>query len=230
MNVKREWYLLAGAAALAACATAGTPVTTTTSGGDVTVADSGVGYWIDYNGGTWMDSSGVMHAGTRTGMAVGLLPADITSMTSANIFAHLSAGDSLEIDVSRQGLQHAQNPAVRAFATRMISEHVAHLDNAVRLASQNGVMPTFAASDTMDARLGTRMLNRISGMATGSNYDRDFMTAQVMLHRQLLHELTMLRPQSGGPAQQLIDQTIPVVRQHLTDAESLWRQVGGRWR
>jgi putative membrane protein len=230
MNTRRDWLALGCAAALSACATTYGPATTT-SGGEVALGpDSSAGYWIDYSGGTWMDSSGVMHIGARTGMATGLLPSDVTSMTTANIFAHLSSGDSLEIMLSRQGEQRARDAVVRTFARRMIDEHGAHLENAMRLASQNGVMPATAASDTTDTRLGARLLSRISGPSAGSNFDRDFMMAEVMMHRHMLHELTMLRPQAGGPALELIDQTARVVRQHLTDAETLWRQMGGRWR
>jgi putative membrane protein len=230
MNTRRDWLALGCAAALSACATTYGPATTT-SGGEVALGpDSSAGYWIDYSGGTWMDSSGVMHIGARTGMATGLLPSDVTSMTTANIFAHLSSGDSLEIMLSRQGEQRARDAVVRTFARRMIDEHGAHLENSMRLASQNGVMPATAASDTTDTRLGARLLSRISGPSAGSNFDRDFMMAEVMMHRHMLHELTMLRPQAGGPALELIDQTARVVRQHLTDAETLWRQMGGRWR
>jgi hypothetical protein len=37
----------------------------------------------------------------------------------------------------------------------------------------------------------------------------------------------MLQPPATDAARQLVDQTIPVVQQHLTDAMSIWRRVGG---
>jgi hypothetical protein len=37
----------------------------------------------------------------------------------------------------------------------------------------------------------------------------------------------MVQPQASGTARQLVDQTIPIVQQHLADAQTIWRQVGG---
>ena len=66
-----------------------------------------------------------------------------------------------------------------------------------------------------------------NGGTMGNSSDRQLMMAEVAMHRHMLHELTMLQPQATGAARQLVDQTIPVVRQHLTDAQGVWRQVGG---
>jgi len=164
--------------------------TTTTSGGDVDMANGG------------------------------LQPADISRMNNANILAHLAAGDSLEVQLSRTVLAHAQNPSVRNFAQRMINEHTQHMQQGRQLAMQSGITPTPAPGDTLDVLLATRTMS-------GSMSDRQAMGAEVAMHRHMLHELTMLQPQATGAARTLIDQTIPIVRRHLTDAESIWRQVGG---
>jgi hypothetical protein len=37
-----------------------------------------------------------------------------------------------------------------------------------------------------------------------------------------------MRPQATGVAEQLIDQTVPVVKQHLDQAEDVWEKVGGK--
>jgi hypothetical protein len=72
-----------------------------------------------------------------------------------------------------------------------------------------------------------RVMNRLSNRSGTPASDRQFMRAEVMMHQHMLHELTMLQPQASGAARQLIDQTIPVVQQHLALAQSVWRQVGG---
>jgi putative membrane protein len=228
---------LAIAAAAAAMACASQPVVTTTSrstttvaqtttsGGDVTVSETG-GMWMDSTGGAWMDTTGAMRMGGSRGTAMGLGSAEFATMSNANIVAHLAAGDSLEVALSRTGADRAQNTAVRDFARRMVTEHTAHMQMGMQMATQGGVAPSPSPADTVDAMMVTRVINRLSNAPAGAAYDRQLMRAEVMMHQHMLHELTMVRPQASGVTQQLVDQTIPVVRQHLSDAQALLRQVG----
>jgi predicted outer membrane protein len=212
--------------------------TTTTSGGEV---DVGGGAWNDgMRDGMWMDTTGAMRMGGRRGRMMGLQAADIRGMSDANIVAHLAAGDSLEVQLSTTALSRAQNQSVRDFVQRMVTEHTQHMQQGRQLAMQNGITPTPAPGDTIDAMMTTRMMSRLtnggmagmsmsngtSGTSTGDT-DRQIMGAEVAMHRHMLHELTLMQPQATGAARTLVDQTIPIVRQHLTDAESIWRQVGG---
>ena len=216
--------------------------TTTTSGGEV---DMGGGAWNDgTRDGMWMDTTGAMRMGGRRGRMMGLQAADIRGMSDANIVAHLAAGDSLEVQLSQAILGRAQNQAVRDFAQRMVTEHTQHMQQGRQLAMQNGITPTPAPGDTVDAMMAMRMMNRLtnggmsgmnmstgtngtSGGASGGDTDRQLMGVEVAMHRHMLHELTMMQSQATGAARTLVDQTIPIVRQHLSDAESIWRQVGG---
>jgi predicted outer membrane protein len=220
-----------------------TGTTTTTSGGDVSM---GGGLWNDgTSDGMWMDTTGSMRMGGRRGRMMGLQAADISRMNNQNIVAHLATGDSLEVALSQLGVSRAQNSAVRDFAQRMVTEHTAHMQMGNQLAQQNGITPMPMAGDTMDVAMASRMMahltNDMSGMSgmsnssssgsnggtMGNSSDRQLMMAEVAMHRHMLQELTMLQPQATGAARQLIEQTIPVVRQHLTDAQGIWRQVGG---
>jgi putative membrane protein len=236
---RRMTHLFAIGAATAAMAcstqppatTTSRPTTTTTSSGDVALIGSNTGnmsgMWMDSVGGTWMDSSGGYWMGGRTGTAIGFQSSDVGALTNENIVAHLAAGDSLEVALSQAGADRAQNEAVRAFARRMVTEHSAHLQMGRQLATQGGITPAPSPADTADATMANRMMSRLSGASAGADYDRRLMQAEVMMHRHMLHELEMVQPQATGAARQLVDQTIPVVRQHLADAHVLWRQVGG---
>jgi hypothetical protein len=79
----------------------------------------------------------------------------------------------------------------------------------------------------------SRMISRINGgMTSGTGMssnvtDRQLMRAEVAMHQHMLHELTMMQSKATGMAREMVDETIPIVRQHLLDAESLWRQMGG---
>jgi putative membrane protein len=223
-----RWLAIVAAVAAAACSrhqvNTGT-TTTSSSSGDVALNGSG-GAWIDTIGGAWMDGSGGMSRGRR-GMAMGLQPADVRMMSNSNIVAHLATGDSLEVALSQIGADRAQSGAVREFARRMVLEHTGHLQMGKQMAMQGGLAPTPAPSDTADVMMATQLMYRLSGAPANNDYDRQLMRVEVMMHQHMLHELNLVRPQASGTALQLVDQTIPIVQQHLTDARALWRQVGG---
>jgi putative membrane protein len=228
-----QWIAIGTAAVAMACATQQPVVTTTTrttttttSAGDVALS-SADGYWADSVGGTWIDSTGALWRGGRSGLSLGLQPAEISALNNGNIVAHLATGDSLEVALSQLGVDRAQNTAVRDFAQRMVTEHSAHLQMTRQMASQGSIQPMPSPADTADAAMASRIVNRLSGTTAGPEFDRRLMRAEVTMHQHMLHELTTVRPQASGAALELIDHTIPVVRQHLADAQSIWRQVGG---
>jgi putative membrane protein len=228
-------FAIGAATAAMACSTqppattTSRPTTTTTSSGDVALSSSNTstGMWMDSVGGTWIDSSGGYWMGGRTGTGIGFQSSDVRTLTNENIVAHLAAGDSLEVALSQAGADRAQNEAVRAFARRMVTEHSAHMQMGKEMAAQGGITPVPSPADTADAMMASRMMSRLSNASAGADYDRRLMQAEVMMHQHMLHELEMVQPQATGAARQLVDHTIPVVRQHLADAQALWRQVGG---
>jgi predicted outer membrane protein len=228
-------FALGAAVAAMACATqppattvsrTTTTTTTTTSSGDVAL-NAPNGMWMDSVGGTWMDSSGGMWAGGPTGPRLGLDAGALRTMTDANIVAHLAAGDSLEVTLSQLGADRAQNTAARDFASRMVTEHSAHMQMSRQMAVQGGITPAPSPADTADAAMASRAISRLASTPAGPAFDRQLIGAEVMMHQHLLRELETVQPQATGAARQLVDQTIPVVRQHLADARAIWRQVGG---
>jgi putative membrane protein len=185
------------------------------------------GMWVDSAGGTWMDTTGAMWMGHRE-RAIGLQPADVAAMTNANVAAHLSTGDSLEIALSESGAGRAQNADVKAFAQRMVTEHTAHRQKGATVATESSITPAPSPADTLDVTMAREMVQRLSSRAAGSDYDRQLMRDEVMMHRHMLHDLEAVRPQTSGAMQQFVDETIPVVQQHLRDAEAIRARLGDR--
>jgi predicted outer membrane protein len=232
-----QWFTIATASIAMACSSNYPPATTTTtsstvaattttSSGDV-MLDEPTGMWLDTVGGTWMDTTGALYRGGRTGTLIGLAPADVSTLTNAHVLAHIDTGDSLEVALSQLGVDRAQNSAVQNFARRMVTEHSAHMQTVMQTASQAGITPIPSPRDTSEATTTARMISRLSSTPAGTTFDRRFMRDEVIMHQHLLHDLTMARSQTSGPALQVVDQTIPVVRQHLADAETVWHQIGG---
>lgn len=217
-----RWLTLGVAPLVAACA-GQTPVTTagttSTAGGDVSLDANGGGMWVDESGGMFM--------GGRRGTRMGLTGADIRAMSNANIVAHLATGDSPEVALSQAGAASAQNTAVRDDATRMVTEHTAHMPMGKPMATEGGITPALARNDTMDVMMASGNARRLSSATASAATDQQIMRAEVAMHRHMRMELTAIRPQASGAAAQLVDQTIPVVQQHLTEAQALLVLVGG---
>lgn len=219
--------VLAAAVAAAACnrmpvSTAGMPTMATTSG-DVSMNASGT--WVDMPGGIWMDTSGTIWTRER-GRSLDLGANDLSALTNANVAAHLAAGDSLEVELSRSGAMRAQNPDVQAFAQRMAAEHAAHLTLAKQSTEAAGVLPVTFPADTMDAPMVRMMIQRLASTTPGMAYDRQLMRDEVMMHQHMLHDLTTLRGHADGAMRQLVVQTIPVVEHHLADAQAIRMRLG----
>lgn len=223
---RTHWLALGAAVAIAGCASNPANGSSATAYGELGPESQINGVWLDSVGGLWMDSVGVIHHGRR-GRLAELNGEALSSMTNQNIVAHLVAGDSLEVALSQMGVDRATDPDVRAFAQRMVNEHTSHRDMSLRTTSQAGVTAMVAPVDTLDDVFATRMENRLANLS-GAEWDRGFMGEEVVIHRHMLADLKAMRPQATGVAQQLIDQTIPVVKSHLVDANKLWHKIGGK--
>lgn len=221
-----RWLAIGAAVSLAACASNPANGSSATAYGDVGPESQVNGVWLDSVGGLWLDSVGVIHHGRR-GRAAELYGDYLMGMTNANIVAHVLVDDSLEANLSELGVARATNPEVRAFAQRMLDSHIAHRGLSLRTSTEGGLTPLISSRDTVDIYMATRMAASLRDL-TGEDWDRGFMSEQVMENRHILADLKMLRDHSSGIAQQVVDQTIPIAKANQDDAQKLWRKIGGK--
>lgn len=185
------------------------------------------GIWIDSVGGVWMDATGALRFPGSDVRPIGLTAEGLAKLSAAQTFAHIDAGDSLEVEFATWGATRATNRQVASFARRMIDQHSAHRQVTARIEAANGITPMLAPGDTADAFAAARLMARLSSVPRGDGFDREFMGAQVMLHRRMLHDLRLTQPHASGVARRLIDRTLPAVEQHLSAAVDLWQRLGG---
>jgi putative membrane protein len=177
-----------------------TSTTTTTSGGDVDL-------------------------GASDAPIASLTAQDVAAMSSANMIAHVALADSVEVVFAAQGAMHARDTAVRAFANRMVSEHGDHLKSVMAYIGLTILPASPSTSDSVGSVSASQMLDRLSVDTASADFDRRFMTSEVAMHEQLLRNLTMMQSRAEPTARQLIDQTIPIVREHLGDARRISKQL-----
>jgi len=220
-----RWLAIGAAMALTACASnqAGSSAT---AYGDVGPESQVNGVWLDSAGGLWLDSVGVIHHGRR-GRPAELYGDYLMGMTNANIVAHILVDDSLEANLSALGVARATNPEVRAFAQRMLDTHTAHRASSLDVSTRGGLKPLISSRDTVDIYMATHMASSLDNLS-GEDWDRGFMSEQVMENRHILADLKLLRDHSSGVAEELVDQTIPIAKANQDDAQKLWRKIGGK--
>lgn len=173
-----------------------------------------------------------------TGMAGGeaaraTMPAPVLREPPAEMFTDpkvagvASVSNMSEIHPSQVALTKAQHPQVRAYAQRMIDEHV-KLEVAMQaMLKQKGLAAEHNGySYQVHQNLGP-MLQQLNA-ASGRDFDRLYMDHQVGSHMMTLNALdTTLIPQTKDPQMKamLQRQVRPAVADHLKQAQVLRDQV-----
>jgi putative membrane protein len=138
--------------------------------------------------------------------------------SDADFVRAIAVADAVELDAAKYVINRTADPAVRAFAQRMIDDHSTA---AVELqANTRGIgllpgPPDTAAGTPHEAALMLLMNEN------GTQLDHDYMRMQVPAHRMVLHVAEWERDNGRAPAlRQYAGDLVPVVRQHLQIAET----------
>lgn len=149
------------------------------------------------------------------------------AMSEADISSVLVAANNGEIQQARLALQRSQNPAVRAFARRMLVEHrKANRDVRATLAALHATLTHNAISRQLEAE-GMKQLQVLSRLS-GPAFDRVYMDIQVKAHRQVLDLMSKrLVPEAMLPAfRNLLGRSRAMVERHLEFAQSVRASLG----
>lgn len=125
-------------------------------------------------------------------------------------------GGRAEIEMGRLAMKNAADPAIQEFGRWMVTDHTAIDEALSRLAARLGVPPA-EAIDRSDQATKER-LQALSGAA----FDREYIQLQVKDHQQAIalfeHEV---RAGEEPVLKAVVQRAIPMIRQHLDEAEEL---------
>ena len=147
------------------------------------------------------------------------------TLSDANIVSVLDAIDVSEIEAAQLAKRKASNPAVRAYASRLVHEHTATMQQTLQLANRRGLQPEkprlAAAVETTHQKTMDELRKK-----AGRDFDHAYLDYQVTMHQQAIKlvEDTANSVQDTRLKQHLI-QTRPDLMSHLTDARDLQRQL-----
>lgn len=146
--------------------------------------------------------------------------------TDANIVAHILTGDSLEIQMSQLALARSSNATVREFAQMLVDHHSRNSTNfhAMQADEDIGIAPM--GNDPIAAQ-GRAALGNLRNL-TGAEFDRAYIRAQVMHHDADAAALQQMADMARDDdlEQDIEEQLLPVVRQHLTRSREIASQLG----
>src|SRR5438552_532122 len=123
-------------------------------------------------------------------------PSNPTTMTNTNgwtdaqILAYTAAADSAEIAEGRLAERKATNPAVKAFAREMVTDHQAMLREGKSFAKSNNITPDTTKSDVTGLMKDAHdEITDLTNKAAGKDWDGKFMDKEIDAHKAVLDKL-----------------------------------------
>jgi predicted outer membrane protein len=148
--------------------------------------------------------------------AQGLTTAEKTFVTKA------AKGNFAEVELGKLASQKSHNADVKAFGEQMVTDHSKANDNLKPIADSNGVQwPTKLTGEPKT------LYDKLSSLS-GAAFDKTYIHAMVQGHEQTAK---LYETESGtvkdSQLKSYVDQTLPVVQQHLSHIQSI-QQSGGK--
>jgi putative membrane protein len=145
-----------------------------------------------------------------------------TNSNDAKFIDKMARDGTAEVELGKLAEQKSSNPQVKTFAQRLVSDHTKANQQLMPIAQRDGVSPPKSVDkehSTLQARLA-----KLNGQA----FDRAFVQAQVEDHRKDIQYLQQQAQAVQDPnLKSFIQQTLPVMQQHLQMAEQIENQVTG---
>jgi putative membrane protein len=125
-------------------------------------------------------------------------------------------GDRAEVQLGQMALQKSNNSEIKQFAQKMIDDHGQNQQQVDSLASKLSITaPGDVAPDQK------QQADRLQNL-TGSQFDQAYAKIMVQDHRKDVNEFKRAQQSAKNPEiKQYVDQTLPVLQQHLQMAEKL---------
>lgn len=150
---------------------------------------------------------------------------DVATLSQKNVVDHMIVGDSLEVEEAQLALTRSQNAAVKDFATMLVTDHKAHLDNLRKLAGKSDIGREANSAD-QGAAAAAATFGQLQSMGAEAGFDKAFVDAQIQNHTSEIAALKTMRAAAKDDAlQKDIDATIPVLDRHLARAKAVSAQL-----
>ncbi|MGI8498123.1 MAG: DUF4142 domain-containing protein [Gemmatimonadaceae bacterium] len=143
--------------------------------------------------------------------------------TDAQILAYASAANTGEIEEARLASKKAINPAVKAFARLIMTDHQTMLNDGKNFANQNNIAPDTTKGDVTDAMKDSRKTVRdLTDKAAGKDWDEDYISKQIDGHKAVLDHLKdAAKSTNNAGLRTMLEKASGKVQEHLTKAQDI---------
>lgn len=169
-------------------------------------------------------------ANLDTSVDAGAISSDLTSrlkgLADANYAALIEEANTGEIKAATLAQGKASNPAVKAFAQRLIRDHTRLRSEGKQLTMRLGMTPQPPADDPVQ-ELNSRTMQALQSAAKGTTFDSTFMSSQVASHKATLGLLSTVQSSATNNQLRLMARKAqPVIQSHLDSAQVIQSRLG----
>ncbi len=150
-------------------------------------------------------------------------------LTDPEIASVAVVANQIDIDFAKIAMNKSKNKEVLDFASRMVEDHTAVINQAVALVTKLKVVPkdNAVSKSLLDQAAETKAkLKKL----TNKNFDKFYVENEVAFHKQVIGAVnTLLIPQSqNGELKELLSNVVPALEVHLGHAEMLQKKMASK--
>lgn len=132
-------------------------------------------------------------------------------------------GGLAEVELGRIAQQNASSEAVKQFGARMVHDHSQANNQLMQIVENHGMTPPVSVDETHKV-----LMSRLSAL-NGKDFDRAYMAGMVTDHQKDVREFEQAVGTGGAQdVKQFAQQTLPTLRQHLEQANSVHSKLAGK--
>ncbi len=147
-------------------------------------------------------------------------------LTDANIAAIVVGANNIDISAGKIALQRSSNPEVKKFAQRMITDHTAVLNAAVKLVTRLGVTPV---NNDLVVTLSEQSKQHETKLKTlsGREFDKAYIDHEVAYHEAVIGviEKQLIPAAQNTELKQTLVSVLPAFKAHLKHCQMIQRAI-----
>jgi len=148
--------------------------------------------------------------------------AESNGLTDANIAAIVVGANNIDISAGEIALKRSKNAKVKDFAQRMITDHKAVLNSAVKLVTKLGVTPV---NNDLVATLAKQSQDHEKNLRTlsGKAFDKSYIDHEVAYHEAVIGviEDQLIPSAQNAELKALLVSVMPAFRAHLKHCQMI---------
>lgn len=148
--------------------------------------------------------------------------AENKGLTDANIAAIVVGANNIDISAGKIALKRSKNAKVKDFAQRMITDHTAVLNSAVKLVTKLGVTPV---NNDLVAALAKQSQDHEKNLRTlsGKAFDKSYIDHEVAYHEAVIGviEDQLIPSAQNAELKALLVSVMPAFRAHLKHSQMI---------